>query len=152
MNETIYGLIGLIFGSGISFIIFKRQTWGEIVSKNRMEWINNFREEVSKVLLPVELNIQRSNDDSIPNTDETTCSILKDGFYSKNKLLTRLNINHGANIDANQKLAELLDEYSIKNFHNLDDKWGKQVIFLTKMILEPEWRRVKKEAKGVDQK
>lgn len=136
----------MLFAGGIigTFtLVFKyKSLFAENVSKNRMEWINNFREEMSTVIAAIEFNLCCE----IASTEK--CDILYDAYKARAKLQTRLNLNISkCGNEYNQALYDLLNSIDFKNCKN-SQKTVEQLLTLTRKILEPEWQRVKSEARG----
>ena len=164
MLAFISGIIGVVVGFLGSWLALKfnyKQLFADTVSKNRMDWINNFREELSIVLgtyraLPHK-KVKSVKDESDkgesenPDTDNPApeiepADILK-AEQARVKLLTRLN----------QDTAKASNEYNAifaQKLNSIDFNLGyKKVLYnelvdYSRKILEVEWRRVKKEAQG----
>ncbi|MDY4429636.1 hypothetical protein [Evtepia sp.] len=141
--ETILASIasGVLSGSLVGILTLRfhyKNLYADTVSKNRMEWINNFREEVSTIIATLKSSKNYSKGNHIYEAEK-----------AKAKLLTRLNQNTSKNgNEYNDVLAEVLAKL---NFDQIEDDLDDTVdilIDLTRKILEPEWRRVKREAKG----
>ena len=173
MNEALSGLLGAILGAGIALLgtmltnkLGYKNLFAEVVSKNRMDWINNFREELSVFLgtakLVHDLCLKKcSSCDETKCLDKAElcdkekaecCKLICDLEKARVKLLTRLNqdISKEGN-EYNKKFATLISEFKIFNTNDdFIDKYN-EIIKVARGILEPEWIKVKKEAKGENQ-
>ncbi len=140
LGEILSGLVGAILGSGISFLTLKynyRDLYARNISKNRMDWINNFRDELAIIIAALECK----------KDHETIYNACK----ARAKIQTRLNLDISKEgNEYNQAMSDLL--CSINFYESYDsvtkDKLVKKLVSLTRKILEPEWQRVKQEAKG----
>lgn len=130
--DTIISVFTLIFSLAsliISIYTFNRKSWSEQVSSSRMNWITEFRNDISFIL---------SSNNSL--NEETIKSIYR--------VRLKLNLVTDHNVECNVLLDRVL--VSILNNPNLGiSNYDKEKIFeYTKIILEYEWSRVKKEARG----
>ena len=164
MNEALSGLFGTLLGAGIALLgtmltnkLGYKNLFAEVVSKNRMDWINNFREELSVFLGTAKLvhdcytNKGSSCMINCQNTGNC-CELACNAERARVKLLTRLNqdISKEGN-EYNKKFATLISEFKIFNTDDdFIDKYN-EIIKVARGILEPEWVKVKKEAKGENQ-
>ena len=149
MNEALSGLLGTLLGAGIALLgtmltnkLGYKNLFAEVVSKNRMDWINNFREELSVFLGNTPCGRERQG----------CCELACNAERARVKLLTRLNqdISKEGN-EYNKKFATLISEFKIFNIDDdFIDKYN-EIIKVARGILEPEWVKVKKEAKGENQ-
>lgn len=143
--EILSGFLGALLGAGLSFLTLRynyRDLYARNISSSRMEWINNFREEMSTVIAAIEFN----GCCEIASTEK--CDILYDAYKARAKLQTRLNLNISKyGNEYNQALYDLLNSIDFKNCKN-SQKTVEQLLTLTRKILEPEWQRVKSEARG----
>lgn len=155
-GDILDGLIGALIGAIIGFIgglltlrLEYRKLFANTVSQNRMEWINNFREEFS-IFVGTARNILTCNSAAPPLTPNSNKSqeILK-AEQARIKLLTRLNqdISKRGN-EYNQEFAEKLESIDLCNTATYNAQDIEDLIVLSRAILEPEWVKVKKEAKG----
>ena len=119
------------------------QLFAETVSKNRMDWINVWRENISKFLACAEILQKCQNTATCEQ-----CKIVeyKKEFYESRVMITsRLNMSEELHIlmfaAINQISFETTDaEFVAKREYILE---------LARQILKPEWERVKAEAKGI---
>lgn len=166
MNSALIGFLGAILGAGIALLgtmltnkLGYKNLFAEVVSKNRMDWINNFREELSVFLgtakLVHDLCLKKCSlcDETKCNEEKAECcKLICDLEKARVKLLTRLNqdISKEGN-EYNKKFAMLISEFKIFNIDDdFIDKYN-EIIKVARGILEPEWVKVKKEAKGENQ-
>lgn len=155
-GDILSGLIGTLCGAIIGFIsgllalrFEYKKLFANTVSQNRMEWINNFREEFS-IFVGTARNILTINGATPTRTPNLNNSqeILK-AEQARIKLLTRLNqdISKRGN-EYNQEFAEKLEKIDLCNMSTYNAQDIENLIILSRAILEPEWVKVKKEAKG----
>ena len=119
------------------------QLFAETVSKNRMDWINVWRENISKFLACAEILQKCQNAATCEQ-----CKIVeyKKEFYESRVMITsRLNMSEELHVlmfaAINQISFETTDaEFVAKREYILE---------LARQILKPEWERVKAEAKGI---
>lgn len=165
MNEALSGLLGAILGAGIALLgtmltnkLGYKNLFAEVVSKNRMDWINNFREELSVFLgtakLVHDLCLKKCSlcDETKCLDKAECCKLICDLEKARVKLLTRL--NQDISKDGNEYNKEFADHINKLDFwnkgFNFDDEY-KKIVDMARKILEPEWVKVKKEAKGENQ-
>jgi len=127
----------------IAIYSLRKQSWSKTVSETRNQWLNDFREEVSIIVAVLEeMRMHMDEDKYCPDK-----CIIHEAYIAKAKLYTRLNTNK---FDGNEHfflLKPLLynikftTEY-VKSFN------GKEFLEVVNQILELEWKKVKKEAKG----
>ena len=139
LNDFVSGALGGIAGALVSFLGVRfnyRDLYAKTVSNNRMDWINNFREEVG--LIVACLKCKKQDETYIYNAEK-----------ARAKLLTRLNQDTGrAGNEYNGVMTEVLNNINFtQNFPNHNDV-ADVLIDLSRKILEPEWQRVKDEAGG----
>lgn len=148
-SEVIAAIISVagVFGSiVISFIIgvwthsFNyKQLYAQTVSSNRMDWINVWRENVSKFLACAEL-LHNHKDEKT----ETFLNIEKEMYEARAMITSRLNLNE----DTHAMMLLMINDFRIQttsaDFYNQREA----VLALAREILKPEWERVKKEARG----
>lgn len=177
MNSALIGFLGAILGAGIALLgtmltnkLGYKNLFAEVVSKNRMDWINNFREELSVFLgtakLVHDLCLKKCSlcDETkymdkmecckpICNGEKAECcKLICDLEKARVKLLTRLNqdISKDGN-EYNKKFATLINDFEVFSSKDNFPKKYNDIIDMARKILEPEWVKVKKEAKGENQ-
>ncbi len=136
--------LGAILGALITNKYNYHHLFAETVSKSRMEWINHFRDEVG--IIVAALRIEQKED--CQKDCKKDCK--KDCYYEAEKararLLTRLNQDTGKiGNEYNGYFTKLLEGIV---FSKKDETKAKEIIKVSRKILEPEWQRVKKEARG----
>lgn len=148
-GELLCGIAGVILGFISSYLLLRfnyRQLFAQTVSSSRMQWINSFREEIGIVVAA----LQVCGDKNYINTND----IIYQAEKARTKLLTRLNqdIRKPGN-ELNKDMSEVL--LGIDFSKQSSSEWkriAEHLVDLTRKILEPEWKRVKDEARGKHQK
>lgn len=139
-----------------------RKVFAETVSKSRMEWITNFRNEIGIIVAAIKMrnyvlegNCVNSEKGKAKCSDCEECrkkyytEIVPDALKAVSTLRTRLNMNiTKKGNEYNGSLDEMLSRIDFYN-KNQDDVSEEDLIDVTRKILEPEWGRVKDEARGV---
>ena len=183
-SVIISALIGAVCGGFVSILgsilIYKnscKQIFADNVSKSRMNWIVEFRNEVGIIVATLRLlnKLYKNNKyDSAKennNNDNDIYNKIFEAEKARTILLTRLNcdITKEGN-EHNKAFSNLLSELNfmildttqnnnqqstisstqINNVENIENTI-EQIIKYTKKILEFEWQRVKREAKGREQ-
>lgn len=162
MSELLSGLLGSILGCTITLLGLRfdyRKLFAETVSANRMDWINVWRENISKFLACAEV-LSKQHDrhcrEKAPKrwffrrkqackTNDEVIRIQKEMYEARAMILGRLNLDeplHCAMLAAVNQLNPALKGQT--NFA----KWRDEILSLERKILKPEWERVKMEAKG----
>lgn len=138
-------LIGIFFTTKLSGVNIYAQT----VSSNRMDWINVWRENLSKFIACVKMinsfNVRISNS-TITYSDISTVYIKM--YESCNMVLLRLNLTEPAHVLLKKQIEDILSELESKGNNQNMDKLLEELSNTARLILKPEWERVKKEAKG----
>ena len=137
-----------------------QKLFAETVSKSRMEWITNFRNEIGIIVAAIRMRnyVLERNCCNLENGTCSDCEECQKKYYTEivpraleavSTLRTRLNmdITKKGN-EYNGRLDEMLSRIDFYN-KNQDDVSEEDLIDVTRKILEPEWRRVKDEARGV---
>ena len=141
MEEIFSGLIGAIvgaFGACLTLRFNYRQLFAENVSKSRMQWIDNFREELSIILGVARLSKAEKS---------SKYDLIYKAEKARVKLLTRLNLN-------TKKYGNEFNELFQDKLRTLkfDESYTEEELFdiieISRKILEHEWKIVKNEAKG----
>lgn len=138
INEFLSGFAGALVGAVVPYFTLRynyRQLYAEHISKSRMQWIDNFREELATVIAALKAA------DSAEKLE---------GEKARAKLLTRINTNTSKlGNEYNEVFAEILKSI---DFGNMSEKSvydvSNALLGLSRKILEFEWKRVKKEAGG----
>lgn len=141
----------LIIGGWLTLRFNYNSLFAETVSKSRMKWINDFREEISTIIAMLDMECAACDKcKNIEDSCETSkkCQNQFDAHKATAKLRTRLNldIDRYGN-EYNKALDDILADLKFDGTDNaLEVK--ETLITLSRKILEPEWQRVKQEAKG----
>ncbi len=146
MSEILSAIIGALVGFVSSFLVLRfnySQLFAQTVSSNRMNWIDNFREEFS-IFIGTACYLKNS---------KCYCKGYKKEIIkaerARAKLLTRLNqdVRKRGN-EFNVVFASRLNDIDLYNPITITSEKIEALISLSREILEPEWNRVKREAKG----
>lgn len=169
----LYDFFKLILSGSLLTSIFARQTnqinmqklFAETVSKSRMEWITNFRNEIGIIVAAIKMRnyVLERNCCNLENGKGkcSDCEECQKKYYTEivpraleavSTLRTRLNMDitkkgneyHGILDD----MLRGIDFYKKKT----NDVSDEDLISVTRKILEPEWGRVKDEAMGMYKK
>lgn len=110
---------------------FKREQWGKIISQSRINWINEFRNDIATLVSFKKLNVNEKSK----------------WYLAKYRLLQKINItNQNEQTYLNEELYELVSNYELESSNSaLDDR----ILEISRQLLEIEWQRVKKEARGI---
>lgn len=143
---AIIALVGVILSILVSLLISLattrfnyRQLYAQTVSTNRMDWINKWRENISKFLACAEI---LNNNCACGNNELIT--IEKEMYEARGMVVSRLNLdepNHKA-------MLVLMNSFVIHCDKQEFIKQREAILALARKILKPEWERVKDEAKG----
>lgn len=135
------------------------QLFAETVSKNRMDWINIWRENLATFLSCARMiaysgkrssNMAHSkrrfsNMAHSKRRSSNKDDILKEMYRARERIVLRLNMDE----DDHYILYRLLMDSIWENINKANiDKQCRLVEEQAREILKPEWERVKKEAKG----
>lgn len=150
ITSTLIALAGVVFSAIVSFIVSAaatrfnyKQLFAETVSKNRMEWINVWRENISTFLACAEILHEPSS--TTPSGSGAPNDDMRFKLYEARAMITsRLN------------MEEELHKIMFSAINTLDwspsnGKFAAQreyILETARQILKPEWERVKHEAKG----
>lgn len=148
MSEVLSGLIGALIGFVSSFLVLRfyyKQLFAQTVSSNRMDWINVWRENISKFLACAEF-LHKHKDKNCEKGDgcDKCCEYEKEMYQARSMIISRLNLTEGNHV---------LMKASLDGFDYNDDEKTfiakrEYILELARQILKPEWERVKHEAKG----
>ncbi|MBO4693382.1 MAG: hypothetical protein J5659_03190 [Clostridia bacterium] len=148
MTEQFFSGIfsGALIGAVISIFTLRfhyRELYAKSISSSRMQWINDFREEVSTIIATLKANKSDINKTQ-PN------KIVYKAEQARAKLLTRINMNTSQpGNEYNDVFAKLLLELDFNNTMDINiDDTTRKLTELSREILEYEWKRVKDEARG----
>ena len=136
-GEFVSGALGAMIGAGVSFLTLKynyRDLYARNISANRMDWINNFREEIG--LIVAALNCDGAD-------------VAYEAEKARASLLTRLNLDTSKEgNEFNGVMADVLNGIDFEKKYVNSKNIADTLIELSRKILEPEWQRVKKETGG----
>lgn len=140
-------LVSVVFGI-ISNRYNYNQLFAQTISNNRMDWINVWRENVSKFLACAEF-LHKHNDVCSGrcqsfNECEKCYEYEKEMYQAKSMIVSRLNLTEELHV---------LMKASIDNININDDDQtfrakSEYVLEVARQILKPEWERLKDEARG----
>lgn len=145
--ELVVTILGTLVFSGLLTWQFNyHNLFAETVSKSRMDWINCFREEMATIIAVLERNVDEDEKSG-------TVDYRYEGYKARAKLRTRLNMDTEKNgNEYNEVLDDILRSLRFDGTDRNIEETKEMLIELTRDILEPEWQRVKKEAKGRQRK
>jgi len=150
MSE-ILTLIGVIITVLAGLYTFRITNWSKIVSESRNRWINDFRDEIATIVGTIKI-INSYLNKNLENYDCDNSEFILEKIYqaevARARLLTKLNTTSIIGNGNNFPLKELLESIKFNCLKETDDYIVDEIIDATKKILEPEWRRVKDEARG----
>ena len=150
VTSAIIALGGVILSALVTIIINAGQTrynysqlFAETVSANRMDWINVWRENISRFLACAEVLQKCQN---MATCEQCKIIEYKKEFYESRVMITsRLNMSEELHVlmlaAINQISLEATDAEFVEK--------REYILELARNILKPEWERVKDEAKGI---
>lgn len=151
LSALIGAVIGALVSAAVTYFTLRfnyRQLFAETVSQNRMDWINNFREEFSTVIGYAAARPGMTKGREMRGSGGSNDSAhLILGEKARAKLLTRLNLN----VDKYGNEYNAVFEERLKKIDFSKGATRKEIdelIDISRKILEFEWNRVKEEAKG----
>lgn len=115
------------------------QLFAQTVSSNRMDWINVWRENISKFLACAEF-LHNHKDKKC----KKCCEYEKEMYQAKSMIISRLNMTE----DLHCLMKASLDKFDYNTDDKTFEKKREYVLELARQILKPEWERLKDEAKG----
>lgn len=152
MDSAIIGLIGGLIGSLITLVIGLLTTrfsynnlFADTISKNRNNWINIWRDELSNFLAIADMLRYEETIKKECNEHEYF-ELLKEYHIAKNKIIMRLNLNEKRHQEVYLLINKIAYEEPLKNDNY---KIAKEALMaVSRDLLKEEWERVKLEAKG----
>ena len=148
---ALIALSGVILSVALSFLVSLitnkynyNKLFAETVSRNRMEWINVWRENISIFLANARVLHEYGQNKKHDSSDEQPGDLLKEFYKAKTMITSRLNLNEG-------KHALMFAAINGLSFNDPPLQFrGKceYIESLAREILKPEWERVKDEARG----
>ena len=151
VTAAIIALSGVIVSVGISLLVALltrrynyHHLFAETVSKNRMEWINVWRENISTFLAIAETLHECCKKD----TPCELCELKKEMLKARAMITTRLNMTEELHCLMFAAIKQIDCSQSNTQFEAQREYIGE----LARKILKPEWERVKNEAQGKNRK
>ena len=144
-------LVNILFHIGATRYNYN-QLFAQTVSENRMDWINVWRENVSKFLACAEILVKHTCDCKQEHKCENCkccckdCKIIeyKKEFYEARGMITsRLNMDEELHV----LMFAAINQIDFKDTENFVAK-REYILELARKILKPEWERLKDEARG----
>lgn len=140
IGNVLSGLVGAIFATAVTLLTLRfhyHDLYAKSISSNRMDWINNFREEISTIIACLSFNDLGER-----------AKYAYDAEKARAKLLTRLNMDTTRlGNEYNEAMDTVLNSICFE-CGCTSQETVKRLITLSRKILEPEWQRVKEEARG----
>ena len=155
MNETMVKLLEVlvnIITIVVSFILGQKTSkydydnlFAETITKNRMEWINVWRENLSNMLAIADI-FHSENITNGQTSEKSQEHIRMEKEYNKSKymILSRLNLTEVKHKLLMKSIMKF--NYSPENENYTPER--EFILDLAREILKPEWERLKLEAKG----
>ena len=149
---AIIALAGVILSVGISLMVALltrrynyHHLFAETVSKNRMEWINVWRENISTFLA-----IAETLHDSGCKKDKPCelCELKKEMLKARAMITTRLNMTE----ELHCLMFAAIKQIDCSQSNTQFEAQREYIEELARKILKPEWERVKNEAQGKNRK
>lgn len=140
--EIIAAFIGAILGVLGTLVTLRfnyRQLYADTVSKNRMDWINVWRENISIFLACAETihnNCSCASDEIL--------RIEKEMYQARGMVVSRLNLNE----EDHKAMLVLMNSFVINCSEQDFVNQREAILALARKILKPEWERLKDEARG----
>ena len=152
--DLLIGLVGAVIGSIGTYFTLRfnyKQLYAQTVSSNRMEWINVWRESVSSFLACAEVlqkhhcnNKDNGSSDDSEKEKECLVKYEHEMYKSRAMILSRLNLTEPEHVE----MMAALEKFNF-NCDNKQFALQRELILeLARIILKPEWERMKREAKG----
>lgn len=159
MLEALFGFMGGLIASLITVWVARIKNYGEIVSERRNVWLNEMRNNISRMLAYkkaidcVEEEI-KPQPQTKPQTKTQTKTKTKGGLFekkvklekeyelAKNEILIRLNLTEGKH----QLLKAAIEEFDTQD--DYDSIAAEKILEISRSLLKDEWEKVKRETKG----
>lgn len=155
MLEALFGFMGGLIASLITVWVARIKNYGEIVSERRNIWLNEMRNNISRMLAYkkaidcVEEEIKpQTQPQTQPQTKtkgglfEKKVKLEKEYELAKNEVLIRLNLTEGKH----QLLKAAIEEFDTQD--DYDSIAAEKILEISRGLLKDEWEKVKKETKG----
>lgn len=141
-------IVEFLFGSGVIFALLNivksnKEIYINSINNKRTNSNNELRREISKVIAYCMLTIKANNNNKDLNDYKNQFE-----FY-KAIAMSRMHLSIHPERTGNEG-HDILDNMlkAIQELKTIDEKTTEEIILLTRQILDFEWNRVKKEAKG----
>ena len=148
---AIIALAGVILSVGISLLVALltrrynyHHLFAETVSKNRMEWINVWRENISTFLALAETLHECYK----KGTSCALCELKKEMLKARAMITTRLNMTE----ELHCLMFAAIKQIDCSQSNTQFEAQREYIEELARKILKPEWERVKNEAQGKNRK
>lgn len=147
MLEALFGFMGGLIASLITVWVARIKNYGEIVSERRNVWLNEMRDNISRMLACK----KAMKDEKKGSTNQVTINrgllekkeeLEKEYEIAKNEVLIRLNLTEGKH----QLLKEAIEEFDTKD--DYDSIAAEKILEISRSLLKDEWEKVKRETKG----
>ena len=151
MLEALFGFMGGLIASLITVWVARIKNYGEIVSERRNIWLNEMRNNISRMLAnkkAIDCIEEEIKPQTQPQTKtkgglfEKKVKLEKEYELAKNEVLIRLNLTEGKH----QLLKEAIEEFDTKD--DYDNIAAEKILEISRSLLKDEWEKVKKETKG----
>lgn len=153
MLEALFGFIGGLIASLITVWVARIKNYGEIVSERRNVWLNEMRNNISR-MLAYKKAIDCVEEEIKPQPQPQPQTKTKGGLFekkvklekeyelAKNEVLIRLNLTEGKH----QLLKAAIEEFDTQD--DYDSIAAEKILEISRSLLKDEWEKVKKETKG----
>ena len=147
MLEALFGFMGGLIASLITVWVARIKNYGEIVSNRRNVWLNEMRDNISKMLACK----KAMKDEKKGSTNQITINcglpekkeeLEKEYELAKNEVLIRLNLTEGKH----QLLKAAIEEFDAQD--DYDSIAAEKILEISRSLLKDEWEKVKEETKG----
>lgn len=151
MLEALFGFMGGLIASLITVWVARIKNYGEIVSERRNVWLNEMRNNISRMLAykkAIDCVEEEIKPQPQPQTKtkgglfEKKVKLEKEYELAKNEVLIRLNLTEGKH----QLLKAAIEEFDTQD--DYDSIAAEKILEISRSLLKDEWEKVKKETKG----
>ena len=150
MLEALFGFMGGLIASLITVWVARIKNYGEIVSNRRNVWLNEMRDNISRMLacrkVIKEIVDKKNGDTQSTKTwggqSEKKAKLEKEYELAKNEVLIRLNLTEGKH----QLLKAAIEEFDTSDAY--DSIAAEKILEISRSLLKDEWEKVKRETKG----
>lgn len=155
MLEAFLGFVGGLIASLITVWVARIKNYGEIVSERRNVWLNEMRNNISRMLAYKKaIDCVEEEIKPQPQPQTKTQTKTKGGLFekkvklgkeyelAKNEVLIRLNLTEGKH----QLLKTAIEEFDTSDAY--DSIAAEKILEISRSLLKDEWEKVKRETKG----